>query len=256
MINLRLLALHALATVAIVLILGVVGVTVGGGCRDLSDLISRGGHHGDLLNHLTFRHGLVLAAGGRESGLECGDLGCAERVREVNTENNKEPALGEWAFVHRHTSVHDGLDHVGLDDFTGLCLDNQSATIRMLLGELKTAESLLQGDLLLHEQVGTLAPEHSVFLLVDHKHDISGKLTGSLIGLTLKDNLLVVAHTLLDVHLEHLLLLDNLDALLVALTRTLTARAANLHALDHARSNLGGLQDHTTSITGATLSHS
>mmetsp|Transcript_62366 Transcript_62366/g.184541 ORF Transcript_62366/g.184541 Transcript_62366/m.184541 type:complete len:249 (-) Transcript_62366:312-1058(-) len=110
------------------------------------------------------------------------------------------------------------------------------------------AEGLVQTYFPDHEQVGSLPLEYVVILFLNDKIDITWLHVGLLICLPPECNLLVVLHSLLNVHLQHLpliLCLETLPLPIAHVTRT-------LHLLDHTRPDLPNLQDSTlTSTVGA-----
>lgn len=118
-----------------------------------------------------------------------------------------------------------------------------------------TGESGQQVNLGLVEQVVILALESRVGLLLDLEDNVAGKDTGHLITFTAELDLVAIAHTLVDVDMQHLALHHGLltvallAAVLVAddLALTVTVRADSLEALDH-RTHLAHHRLHTATI--------
>lgn len=115
-------------------------------------------------------------------------------------------------------------------------------------------------DLGLVEEVVVLALEARVGLLLDLKDNIARHDTGHLVTLAAELNLVAVAHTLVNVDVQHLALDNGLLAvtLLAAvllpddLTLTIAVRADGLEALDHG-THLAHHGLHTASVTARAL---
>mmetsp|Transcript_3613 Transcript_3613/g.15856 ORF Transcript_3613/g.15856 Transcript_3613/m.15856 type:complete len:322 (+) Transcript_3613:2748-3713(+) len=128
-------------------------------------------------------------------------------------------------------------------------------------GHLEAAEGLSEGDGLVDEQVGALVLERGVLLLLHDEDDVARDGAGSLVGLTLEDDLLIVHHALLDVHLQDLFLLHHLLAValpaLVLLADDLSGAAAlvahRLHLLNHARGDLPDHNANAAALAGAAM---
>lgn len=63
------------------------------------------------------------------------------------------------ALMERHTKVLHCEHRVGLNNFTRLVLDADSATIQVSEDEIKASECLNECDLLLHEEICPLSLE-------------------------------------------------------------------------------------------------
>ena len=117
-----------------------------------------------------------------------------------------------------------------------------------------------QINLSLVEQVVILALEAGVGLLLNLEDDITRHDTGHLVTLTAELDLVAIAHTLVDVDVEHLALNNGLlaIALLAAvlvlddLTLTVTVRADRLEALDHG-THLAHHGLHTATVAACAL---
>ena len=128
-------------------------------------------------------------------------------------------------------------------------------------GHLEAAERLGEGDALLEEEIGALALERGVLLLLHDEDDVARDGAGSLVSLTLEGDLLVVHHALLDVHLQHLLLLHHLLAValpaLVLLADDLPGAAAlvahGLHLLNHTGRDLPDHDAHAAALAGTAV---
>src|SRR6056300_664153 len=123
---------------------------------------------------------------------------------------NEEATLLERHAVLRHALVEHGLERAGLDGLALVRGDDELTTVEVVDGHLHAAQRLDEGNFLLDEQIIPLASERLVLLLLDDEDDVARNCVRRLVRFALEDNLLVVSHTLFDVNLEHLLLLDNL----------------------------------------------
>mmetsp|Transcript_21224 Transcript_21224/g.43485 ORF Transcript_21224/g.43485 Transcript_21224/m.43485 type:complete len:349 (-) Transcript_21224:1238-2284(-) len=164
---------------------------------------------------------------------------------ELNTEQHIEAALHKRVAVTGHTLIGHNLDKgfatqaLGLDDFTGFALDYELSAVQMLDDPLKAAKGLVETYSLGNEQIGTLALEGVVLLLLDDEVDITSLHVGLLVGHAAEGDLLVVTHALVDVDLQDLALLPPLA--LEALAGA--GVAGTLDLLDHAESDLAELHD-------------
>jgi hypothetical protein len=148
-------------------------------------------------------------------------------------------------------SARTGLDHVA-----GRDVHDERTVVEMADRELPATERGEQVDLDLGEQVVVLAAEALVRTLDDLDDDVAGRDAGRLVGLAVEGDRLARAHALVDGHLEHLLLADDLAAVArlalvlvvddLARARALVARALQL--LDH-RAHL--TQSEANTATGA-----
>jgi hypothetical protein len=189
------------------------------------------------------------------------DLLVVERVGEGNLENNVQVAEFVRLLVERQTLAHNSLQVIGLDDLTGFILDSNFGSVQVRYDEVNARQRFLQGDLLLHQQVGSLALKLLMGLLLRNDNDITGLHAWELIGLAVEGVLVVVGRSLVDNCFKHLLLFDNLLAIAslalvllvdnLTLTAALVARALGLTV--HARSEHGHFHDHATSLAAIAL---
>lgn len=120
-----------------------------------------------------------------------------------------------------------------------------------------------QIDLSLVEEVVVLTLEAGVGLLLDLEHHVTGHDTRRLVTLAAELNLVAIAHTLVDVDVEHLALNDSLlgvtlfAAVLVAdsLSLTVAVRADGLEALNHG-THLAHHSLHTATVAARALLNS
>jgi hypothetical protein len=129
-----------------------------------------------------------------------------------------------------------------------------------LNSDLTTSQSSEQVNLGAIEQVILLALESGVFLLFDNENDISGYNVWALITLSIKDDLGPVLHSLIDMDMQDLALLDDLLSVAVlalvllpdGLSLSITVGTNGLESLNHwthlAHHGLG-----THSVTGTAL---
>jgi hypothetical protein len=96
------------------------------------------------------------------------------------------------------------------------------------------SQRLDEWNLDLVQEVIVFAEEQGVFLLCEHKHDVSWDSAWQLVGLPTHDYLLSVLHSLFNHAFQHLAFL--LHFAIITLTATLWAVC--LHLLDHARPDL------------------
>lgn len=130
----------------------------------------------------------------------------------------------------------------------------------MLNVDATTGKGGQQVDLSLVEQVVALALEAGVRLLLDLEDDITRHHTRHLVTLAAELDLVAVAHTLVDVNVQHLALNNGLltiallAAILIAddLTLTVTVGADSLEALDH-RTHLAHHGLHTATVAACAL---
>lgn len=106
---------------------------------------------------------------------------------------------------------------------------------------LASCEGFQESDFLGDEQVGALALEHRVLLLLDHKDNVARLCTRCLVSLACHLDLVVVVGARLHKHLQHLALVDHAVAVALFAQRprrnvapfTPAAAAVALHLLDH-----------------------
>ena len=152
------------------------------------------------------------------------------------------------------------MKHTGNNDFAGGDVDGHPPVVEMLNVDGTTAKRGEQVDLGLVEQVVALALETGVGLLLDLEDHITGHNTGHLVTLAAELDLVAVAHTLVDVNVQHLALHDGLlttallAAVLVAddLALTVTVGADGLEALDHG-THLAHHGLHTATVAACAL---
>lgn len=65
-------------------------------------------------------------------------------------------------------------------NLSGLGLDDEGATVEVGDGELEAAEGVDEGNLLLHEEVGALADEEGMLLLLEDEDEVAGLGSGGL----------------------------------------------------------------------------
>lgn len=158
-----------------------------------------------------------------------------------------------------HTLAFNDLDGARGDDLAGDDLNNEELTVEVLDGELTTGKSGQQIDLDRSMQVVALANKSLVGLLVNDKDDITRNDIRTLITLASKSNLLLVDHTLVNVDLEDLALLQGLLAVaglasvlgVDNVTLTVTVVTNGLVSLDHG-AHLSRHKSHTLTLTGST----
>lgn len=150
--------------------------------------------------------------------------------------------------------------HTRSDHFARGNVDSQPPLIEVLNVNGTAGERGQQVNLGLVEQVVVLALESRVGLLLDLEDNITGEDTGHLVTLAAELDLVAVAHTLVDVDVQHLafhhglLPVALLAAVLVAddLTLTVAVRADGLEALDHG-THLAHHRLHTATIAARAL---
>lgn len=161
--------------------------------------------------------------------------------------------------VLRHTLTFNDLDGARGDDLAGNDLNDEELAVEVLDGELTAGKSGQQVDLDGSMQIVALANKFLVGLLVNDKHDITRNDIGALVTLTSKSNLLLVDHTLVNVDLEDLALLQGLLAVtglasvlgVNNVTLTVTVVTNGLVSLDHG-AHLSRHESHTLTLTGST----
>jgi len=124
----------------------------------------------------------------------------------VHEEVAVESAIGE----ERESHVDDRLDAVGVDDVALLRLDHVLAAVQVSEFSFESAESFLECNLQRHGQVGLLALEDLVLLLLDGDHYVSCFVVWLVVGLPLEGLLVVVGHSLVKVDFQGLLLTHDL----------------------------------------------
>jgi hypothetical protein len=152
------------------------------------------------------------------------------------------------------------MKHTGNDNLASGDVDGQPPVIEMLNVDGTTGKRGQQVDLGLVEQVVTLALETGVRLLLDLEDNITRHNTGHLVTLAAELDLVAVAHTLVDVNVQHLALHDGLltvallATVLVAddLALTVTVGADGLEALDHG-THLAHHGLHTATVAACAL---
>jgi hypothetical protein len=152
------------------------------------------------------------------------------------------------------------MKHTGNDNLASGDVDGQPPVIEVLNVDGTTGKRGQQVDLGLVEQVVTLALETGVRLLLDLEDNITGHNTGHLVTLAAELDLVAVAHTLVDVNVQHLALHDGLltvallATVLVAddLALTVTVGADGLEALDHG-THLAHHGLHTATVAACAL---
>jgi hypothetical protein len=91
------------------------------------------------------------------------DLGCTELHGEFNSKTDEHVAKFVRLFIERKTLVRDSLQAIGLDDFSGGVLNSELLTIKVSDSKVDTSECFMEGNFLLHEDVGSLSLESLVF---------------------------------------------------------------------------------------------
>lgn len=127
--------------------------------------------------------------------------------------------------------------------------------------EVDTAKGFLESDFMFNKQVSTLSLELLVRLLLHNNDDIAGLSAWELVSFAVERVLAVVWRTLVDRHIDDLLLFVDLLALAslalvgvidhLALSATIVTRTLRLRV--HARSELGHASHHTATTASSTL---
>ena len=153
-----------------------------------------------------------------------------------------------------------GRKHTRNDNLAGSDVHGHPPFIKVLNVDSTAGKSGKQVNLSLVEEVVVLALEAGVGLLLNLKHDITRHDTGHLVTLTAELNLVAIAHTLVNVDVEHLALNDGLLAITLlaavlvtnGLSFTVAVRANCLEALDHG-AHLAHHSLHTATVTASAL---
>mmetsp|Transcript_28089 Transcript_28089/g.48081 ORF Transcript_28089/g.48081 Transcript_28089/m.48081 type:complete len:452 (-) Transcript_28089:67-1422(-) len=216
------------------------------------------------LVHIHRRHVAVLLLAGEhhlrgrgQDLLELADHVRGQCRRKDDTEVHKETPLVEDVAVLGHALAADNLHAVVLGHLAGGHFNLQHAVVEVSDGAGETTQRLRERHVHHHHQVGALALEGFVLLLLHHDDHIAGKRAGHLVGLAGKLDFLSVAHALLNVHLQDLSVLVHLAALaglaLVLLRNrlalTLAGATRGLHLLHHTGANLAKGHLHTATTT-------
>lgn len=150
--------------------------------------------------------------------------------------------------------------HTRDDNLAGGDVDGHPPVVEVLDVDGTTSKSGEQVNFGLVEEVVVLALEAGVGLLLNLEHDITGQSTGHLVTLAAELDLVTIAHTLVDVNVEHLALHNGLlsvtllAAVLVtdSLALAVAVRADGLEALDHG-THLAHHGLHTATVAASTL---
>jgi hypothetical protein len=108
----------------------------------------------------------------------------------------------------------------------------------------KSTEGLIERQILSDKQISPLPLEQFVVLLLDDKIDVTGFHVRNFIAHTGKRNLLIVAHSLVNVNFQNLSLRSSFRIV----TLSSAGIALALHLSDHSRSNLPNFHDSTLTI--------
>mmetsp|Transcript_15094 Transcript_15094/g.41979 ORF Transcript_15094/g.41979 Transcript_15094/m.41979 type:complete len:519 (-) Transcript_15094:133-1689(-) len=170
---------------------------------------------------------------------------------EFHREQDVQVAPDKGVSVAGHALVGDDLDkgfslrRLGLDDLSRLGPDDEIPTVQVLDLPLESAQGLVEGEVLGHQQIGPLSLEDGVLLLLDDEIDIPRFHVWFFVGLAAEDNLLLVLHTLFHQYFQDLALALFLVEVALAPARGTAA----LHLLDHAQGDLAELQDDPLAVT-------
>mmetsp|Transcript_31585 Transcript_31585/g.72598 ORF Transcript_31585/g.72598 Transcript_31585/m.72598 type:complete len:291 (+) Transcript_31585:160-1032(+) len=194
--------------------------------------------------------------GGAERAEEHGVLVGGEGGWELDVELDVQVAFDEGVALHRHALLLHEHDLVGLDNLARGRLDQKLAIVQVVDNKNCAGQGLRQRDRLGHQEIVTLTLEHLVFLLLNHKDDVTRHQPGFLVCFASEINFLAVLHALLNVHLEDALLLGHLVApaslaTVLVLNDTSFAfavGAASLHLLHHPWCNLTDNNLHTAPL--------
>mmetsp|Transcript_4949 Transcript_4949/g.13088 ORF Transcript_4949/g.13088 Transcript_4949/m.13088 type:complete len:359 (+) Transcript_4949:320-1396(+) len=170
---------------------------------------------------------------------------------DVEVSSDEGVASAWHTLVGDHHHVRHGATGVlvlglGLDDLSRACFDDDVAVVQMLDLPRESGECLVDADFLDDEQVGSLALEEGVVLLLHDEVHVSGFSVWCFVCHATEGDLLVVLHSLLDVDFDDLALV--LGAGAGSLTAALAACSLDLR--DHARSQLSDLEHDTLSAAG------
>lgn len=140
--------------------------------------------------------------------------------------------------------------------------DDQRSIIEMFDSNFATAKGSEKINVKFSDEVVLLALEAFMGLLVNDNDDVSRLYIRGLVTLSVENDGLTAFHALVYVHLENLLLREDLLTLAITATilgvydfaGTITFVARGLHLLDH-RAHLANNELDTTSVTSATRPH-
>lgn len=90
------------------------------------------------------------------------------------------------------TFFWDGLEVIGLDNFTWSVLNSDFSSIEVSDHEVDASQSLNQSDFVFNEKVSTLTLKALVRLLLHHNHDIACLLSWELISFSMESVLAIV----------------------------------------------------------------
>lgn len=178
-----------------------------------------------LSSPLHLRVGLGFAIWAGKRVMQQLDLIGSDGGGEDDVEFKDQEALVKWPLVRGH-SFSGNLFHVAwLDDLLWLRLEEQETAIEMSHGQGETGEGLKETDVEFHHQIRLVAAtastaaatlEARVRLHLQDEQHVAVGVVGELIAFTAESDLLIVAHALVHVHLDHLGLLHHLLALALA----------------------------------------
>ena len=136
-------------------------------------------------------------------------LSLCEAFWELYLEENEQISVLEGVLMERETLLFNSHERVRLDDLARFALNADHLTVEVLDGKVDSSQGLKKCDFLLHEDIGTLALEDRMRLLVHHEYDIACFTVRILIGLAMEHVLLAMRGSLIDLGREHLTLLDD-----------------------------------------------
>mmetsp|Transcript_23263 Transcript_23263/g.48661 ORF Transcript_23263/g.48661 Transcript_23263/m.48661 type:complete len:229 (-) Transcript_23263:124-810(-) len=113
----------------------------------------------------------------------------------------------------------------------------------------KTAQCLIQTNLLNSQKIGSLALKQIVVLFLNDEIDISRLHFRHFVAHAAEGDFFIVAHALFNVHLEHLAF----GFVRALLSLSLTRVARPLHLRDHTRANLANLHNGSLSFASGTF---